>query len=234
VHWRSIGLVGACVAGGVTLSMMVIGSVPTVGGPVGAVPQALAAEVGVTDQPTTAAVGVTMTTVASEISELPTDAVDDPIPGAEATEGFAVTVADRPPFAATAAQGVAAPTAAPVAPTPVTPTVAAPTPTPTPAPAPNSTAVPTTAPPTTQQPLPPTTVSNLTYPSYTLSGVSDVSLRFDGSSIRVQSLTPQSKWVYEIEKNGPRTVEIKFFNVDTGRDREFHATVEGGRIKVES
>ena len=60
-----------------------------------------------------------------------------------------------------------------------------------------------------------------------------MTLQFDGSSIYVVSLTPQPKWVYEIEKNGPRTIEIKFFNVDTGRDREFHAKVEGGRIKVE-
>ncbi len=48
------------------------------------------------------------------------------------------------------------------------------------------------------------------------------------------SVTPEPNWVYEIARNGPRTVEIKFFNVATGRDREFHATVEGGRIKVEN
>ncbi len=48
------------------------------------------------------------------------------------------------------------------------------------------------------------------------------------------SVSPQANWVYEIATNGPRTVEIKFFNVATGSDREFHATVEGGRIKVET
>ena len=67
-----------------------------------------------------------------------------------------------------------------------------------------------------------------------MSGVSGVSLEFDGSSISVASVSPQANWVYEIETNGPRTVEIKFFNVATGSDREFHATVEGGQIKVET
>ncbi len=126
-----------------------------------------------------------------------------------------------------------------VAPTPTAAPAPAPTATAAPAPAPTPTAAPTTAAPTTQPTLPPTTqapatVSSLTYPSYTVSGAAGVSLQFDGSSISVASVTPQSKWVYEIAKNGPRTVEIKFFNVDTGRDREFHATVEGGRIKVET
>jgi len=67
-----------------------------------------------------------------------------------------------------------------------------------------------------------------------VSGVSGVTLKFDGSSISVASLSPQANWVYEIANNGPRTIEIKFFNVATGSDREFHATVEGGRIKVET
>ena len=67
-----------------------------------------------------------------------------------------------------------------------------------------------------------------------MSGAANLSLQFDGSSIYVASVTPQTNWVYEIARNGPRSIEIKFFNVATGRDREFHATVEGGRIKVEN
>ncbi len=47
-------------------------------------------------------------------------------------------------------------------------------------------------------------------------------------------MSPQANWVYQIASNGPRTVEIKFFNVANGSDREFHATVENGRIKVET
>ncbi len=103
------------------------------------------------------------------------------------------------------------------APTTAAPTTAAPT-----------TAAPTTAAPTTAAPV------ALSYPTYTVSGVSGVSLKFDGSSISVASVSPQANWVYEIATNGPRTVEIKFFNVATGSDREFHASVEGGRIKVET
>ncbi len=276
VHWRTVGLIGACVAGGVTLSMMVIGSVPTIAGPVGAAPEALPAEIVVGDQPTTVPVDVATTETMLESIEQPTDAAVAAPGGSGVVEASAVvagpavpspaapTVAPAAPTVAPAAPTVAPPPVAPAAaptvarspaapaaaPTPaaptqkVTPTPAAapapaPNPTAAPAPAPAPTAAPTTAAPTTQPTLPPTTqapatVSSLTYPSYTVSGVSDVSLQFDGASIYVASLTPQSKWVYEIAKNGPRTVEIKFFNVDTGRDREFHATVEGGRIKVET
>ncbi len=276
VHWRSVGLIGACVAGGVTLSMMVIGSVPTIAGPVGAAPQALPAEVLASDQPTTVPVDVTTTEAVPESTEQPADAAVVALGGSEIVETAAVaaavpapapaaptppaaapapTAAPAPAPAPTAAPAPApapaqAPTAAPApAPAPTAaPTTAAPAPAPAPAPtaapttaapapAPAPIAAPTTAAPTTQPPRPPTTqapVSSLTYPSYTVSGAADVSLQFDGSSIQVASLTPQPKWVYEIEKNGPRTVEIKFFNVDTGRDREFHAKVEGGRIKVET
>ena len=261
VHWRTVGLIGACVAGGVTLSMMVIGSVPSIAGPVGAAPEALPAEVVVGDQPTTVPVDVATTETMLESIEQPTDAAvaaPDGIVEASAVVAGPVGLSPAAPTVAPAAPSPT-PTVAPAsaaAPTPAAPTpkvtpapTAAPAPAPTAAPAPAPTAAPTTAAPTTAAPrtaapttqptLPPTTqapatVSSLTYPSYTVSGVSDVSLQFDGASIHVASLTPQSKWVYEIEKNGPRTVEIKFFNVDTGRDREFHAAVESGRIKVET
>ena len=235
VHWRSVGLIGACVAGGVTLSMMVIGSVPTIAGPVGAAPQALPAEVLASDQPTTVPVDVTTTEAVPESTEQPADAAVVALGGSEIVETAAVAAAVPAPAPAAPTPPAAAP-APTAAPAPAPAPTAAPT-TAAPAPAPAPIAAPTTAAPTTQPPRPPTTqapVSSLTYPSYTVSGAADVSLQFDGSSIQVASLTPQPKWVYEIEKNGPRTVEIKFFNVDTGRDREFHAKVEGGRIKVET
>ena len=239
--------------------MMVIGSVPTIAGPVGADPQALPAEVVVAEQPTTV---VETTDAVPESTEQPVDAavvalgesgiveaaavaVPAPAPPAAPAPAAAPAAAPAPPAPAAAPTPPAAvptPAAVPaqkVAPIPTAAPAPAPTPTAAPAPAPAPTAAPTTAAPTTQPTLPPTTqapaaVSSLTYPSFTVSGAAEVSLQFDGSSIYVASLTPQPKWVYEIEKNGPRTVEIKFFNVDTGRDREFHATVDGGRVKVEN
>ena len=67
-----------------------------------------------------------------------------------------------------------------------------------------------------------------------MSGIGSVGLQFDGSAIYVASVSPQANWVFEIDRNGPRTVEVKFFNVATEREGEFHASVERGRIKVES
>ncbi len=74
----------------------------------------------------------------------------------------------------------------------------------------------------------------LSYPNYSVSGVGSVGLQFDGSAIYVASVSPQANWVFEIDRNGPRSVEVKFFNVVTEREGEFHASLEGGRIKVES
>jgi hypothetical protein len=45
---------------------------------------------------------------------------------------------------------------------------------------------------------------------------------------------PDSGWVYQVEQNGPSTVKLKFFNTVTQQDREWKATVEGGRIQVEN
>jgi hypothetical protein len=107
---------------------------------------------------------------------------------------------------------------------------AAPQATPAPPPAPQPAPATTAPPPTTA--VPPT--ASLTYPSYSAGSAATVVLQFDGSSISVASVTRQANWVSQVDKNGPRTVEIKFFNTATGRDEEFHATVEGGRIKVEN
>ncbi len=259
VHWRSVGLIGACVAGGLTLSMMVIGSAPTIGGPVvaeGAAPTA----VGVGEPSTTAVVEPSSTAIVPDSTELLLDPTQSTVGAGDVLEAAAVPIAP----AAVPATNVASPAqpaaalpsaspnpatpaapaptdAAPVTPSPATPPPSART-TPTSAPVPASTTpavVTTSSAPTTAPPVPPTTappavVSNITYPSYTVSGAASVGLQFDGSSIYVSSLVPEANWVYEIETNGPRSVEIKFFNVATGRDREFHAAVENGRIKVEN
>jgi hypothetical protein len=239
VHWRSIALVGACVAGGVTLSMMVIGSVPTIAVTDVAAPEVSSAEVVVVGPTTTAALTTTTTgTLATPGTEVLGGSAELPVDPAAPLGGDTV-VEDAPaviPVNAPAGAAPNAPTAPAPAATPTTRPPVAIAPVATVAP-PKATVPPapiTASPPPAPTTQPPANVSNLTYPSYTVSEVSDVSLQFDGSSISVISLAPQPKWVYEIEKNGPRSVEIKFFNVETGRDREFHATVEGGRIKVES
>ena len=249
VHWRSVGLVGACLAGGLTLTVMVIGAAPTIGGPVAAATEAVmaqAADTALVDDPasTEPTPDSTQVSVAPVQEPLAAPAAADAVavPGASSTPvawPTQPTVAGRaapvqpvvvPSQPVTPAPSAAAP--APDAPTAPVPTAAAVTPTPTAAPptAAPTTAAPTTAAPTTAAPAP----VALSYPSYTVSGVSGVSLQFDGSSISVASVSPQANWVYEIATNGPRTVEIKFFNVATGSDREFHATVEGGQIKVET
>jgi hypothetical protein len=74
----------------------------------------------------------------------------------------------------------------------------------------------------------------LTYPSYTAGSAGTVVLQFDGSSIYVASINRQPNWVAQIDQNGPRTIEIKFFNTATQQSAEWHATVESGRIKVEN
>lgn len=242
VHWRSVGLLGACLAGGLTLTVMVIGSAPTIGGPV-----ATATEEVMAAAPSTALVVDPTTTEATPDSvEVPVDQAPEPLvaPAVAGTVAVSGTPSTRVawPTQPAPVQPATAPsqpvTAVPSAadPAPVAPAAAVPAPAATPA----TTAAPTTAAPTTAAPT--TAVATtaapapvaLSYPSYTVSGVSEVSLQFDGSSISVASLSPQTNWVYTIEKNGPRTVEIKFFNVATGSDREFHATVESGHINVET
>jgi hypothetical protein len=109
-----------------------------------------------------------------------------------------------------------------VSPTTVSPTTVSPTTVP-------ATAVPATTVPTT----PPAQLT--TYPSFAVSGVAEIYLAFvDGREISVYSVVRQSNWVHQVDKNGPRSVEVKFFNVVTEQEAEFHAQVDGGSIKVES
>ena len=74
----------------------------------------------------------------------------------------------------------------------------------------------------------------MSYPDYSVPGVAQIYLTFtDGREISVYSVIREPNWVHEVEKNGPRSVEVKFFNVVTEQEAEFHAEVEGGSIKVE-
>ncbi len=258
VHWRSVGLVGACLAGGLTLTVMVIGSTPTIGGPVAAATEAVMAQAA---DPSATLAGEPATTEATPAStEVSVESVPELLAVPVGVDTAAVPGASSAPVewptrpVATGRAAPLQPSAAPSQPVAPAPNAAAPTPdapsvpVPTIAAKPPTTAAPTTAAPTTAAPTTaapttaapttaaPTTAAPvaLSYPTYTVSGVSGVSLKFDGSSISVASVSPQANWVYEIATNGPRTVEIKFFNVATGSDREFHASVEGGRIKVET
>jgi len=55
----------------------------------------------------------------------------------------------------------------------------------------------------------------------------------DDSAIELYAFYPESGWVYELEKNGPREVTIKFFNVQTEQEAEWKAQIEDSGIKVE-
>jgi len=67
-----------------------------------------------------------------------------------------------------------------------------------------------------------------------VNGVGLIYLESRNGAIAVWSVTPSANWVFQIDRNGPGTVEVKFFNVVTEREAQFHAELDGGRIKVES
>lgn len=238
-HWQSAILIAAVVAGGLILTVMVIGSVPIVNVQasqdvpgVADAASILAAEPVSTESsvPETTEVLSTADTTPLTVEEsaaLTQPATAAPAPAAPA-QAPPADVAAPVAVPAPAAAGVVAPHAPAAAP------AAAATPTPAKSPAPAA------APATTAAPAPavaPTTAppaASASYPTYRVSGSGLVSLQFDGSSIYVASVTPEANWVFDIEKNGPRSVEVKFFNVATEREGEFHAALEGGRIKVET
>ena len=70
------------------------------------------------------------------------------------------------------------------------------------------------------------------YPSYTVTGVGSVTLAHEGNTISLYGFYPNAGWVSEVESNGPNTVKLNFFNVQTEQDREWKAQIEGGRIQV--
>jgi hypothetical protein len=242
-QWQPAVLVTACVAGGLTLTTMVIGSTPDV------IVQASQAAI-------EAAPVDTLVSDAPEVAEVPvdtassTDSTEVVGPTAAPASGDVSAASREPATVVAPAPGPApaVPSPAPTAtPTTGTPSAPAPAPVVTSGPlapvtvaAPQTTAAPTTAAPTpaptTAAPTPTTVApaASLTYPSYSAGAAATVVLQFDGSSISVASVTRQPNWVSQIEQNGPRSVEIKFFNTATRQDEEFHATVESGRIKVEN
>ena len=241
--WRSGVLVAACVAGGLTLTFMVIGVVPSAPGEAspqqaGPVP-AVTSSVIETSIPAAGADLVTDSSLAS--------AVDTTAPPSAASASARLVAAQVVPAtnAPTSATPSPSPAVAPavVAPVPAEAPVATTTPAPvtaTIAPA-KTTVVPVRAAPTSAPAVattPPTTEAardeGLTYPSYQSAGSGSVVLQYDGSAIYVAAVNTRPDWVYDVEKNGPRSVEIKFFNVVTKRDVEFHASLEDGRIKVEN
>lgn len=230
-------MLGACVAGGLMLTMMVVGTTP----------QTLVSALPAVDP------GPAAPVVEVPATELPVDAAqatDSLAPGVDTTVGAApapgadLTASNSP--VGPPAPVAAAPTFAPQAPAPVgaaAPAAVQPrttvsntsTPRATQTTSPVTTNAPTTVattqPATTNPPAQAVTAS-YTYPSYSAGSAATVTLRFDGSSVMVWSVAPQANWVYQIDVNGPRSVEVKFFNVKTQAEAEFHAQVEGGRITV--
>ena len=260
-HWQSVVLVGLSVAGGLTLTVMVIGSAPSLPAqaspvevPVVAVEPVSAPSTEIVAEPTTvpevgvdavevpAADDATVAVVPASSGAAvltPTGAIVLEVPTPAPAPAAPAPIAATPAPAAAPAPAPAAPAPAATAPPAPAPTAARPAPAATPAPAPArpapTTAAPTTAAPTTTTTAPTTVpAAALSYPTYSVSGIGSVGLQFDGSAIYVASVSPQANWVFEIDRNGPRTVEVKFFNVATEREGEFHASVERGRIKVES
>jgi hypothetical protein len=106
-----------------------------------------------------------------------------------------------------------------MAPTTLAPTTVAPAP---------STSPPTTAAPTTAAP------SSVSFPSFSTAGGEVYLQLVDGTQLTVYSVVRGTDWVHQVDRDGPRSVEIKFFNVVTEREAEFHAELENGRVKVES
>ncbi len=252
VNWRSTLLAGACVAGGLTLNMMVLAITPDrasdaiqVADPVevasgGA--RTVSADVpAIVPEP--AASGTLPTLVAESgtvgaaapaaVEQVATDATFNSIGPASALATAAPLVPATPTNTAAA---VASP---PVVATPPAPTPSVPATPPAPTTAPPTTITPTTAAPPTVAPTTaaPTTAApqrNVSYPSYSTVGGEIYLAVVDGSSISVYSVVRGDGWVHQVDRNGPRSVEVKFFNVNTEQEAEFHATIESGSIKVES
>ena len=237
-QWQPAVLVTACVAGGLTLTMMVIGSTPNVVLQAqAALPEAAPVDTLTSDAPA-------LTDAAPLDNAAVTESTDPVVPVADAASGAGPAAPLEPsamaPLPRPESSGpTTAPATIPSAKVPPTPAPAAAV-TPAPLPPTTVTAPPTTAGPVlTTQPPAPTTVAPpaaaaLTYPSFAAGSAATVVLQFDGASISVASVAREANWVFQIDTNGPSTVEIKFFNTVTQRDQEFHATVEGGRIKVEN
>ena len=128
----------------------------------------------------------------------------------------------------------------PVAPAPVV--TAPPTPAPTapaPTPGPPTTSAPTTQVPTTPAPTTaaPTTAqpeSTTEYLYYSFSGVASqiVIAYHDGNTLEFWSASTESGWVFDVERNSPSVIEVKFFNTNSGDEAKFVIEREGGGLEV--
>lgn len=250
VNWRSGILLGACVAGGLTLDMMVLASTPD------ASIEAVAADAGIGTAPPDA-----LAPIDTEVPAPAATSVPAPAPAAPELTTPAATSAPAPIETLSPALVSATPAAAPAAaaPAPAAPAVPAtnrpvasppplatqPPPATTPATTKPETTTSTTTTSTSTAPVATTVATTVapttgpahttTYPNFTVSGVAEVYLSFvDDREIGVYSVIREPNWVYQVDKDGPRSIEVKFFNVVTEKEAEFHAEVEGGTIKVES
>ncbi len=244
-------------AAGLSLTTMVIGAAPKAQLATAAaaaaedpLPQGVVEAAPIVSVDSTAVADTAVPTSQAEgTSESAVPIVDPGTTAAPATTGLPLAVPGPTPTSRQPTTTQVAAPAAVAAPTP-TPSSAAPTSTtgqtrtvaPTVDAAP-TTAAPTTAAPTTAAPTtasattvaPPTVTvapTTIASPTYTVQSAGTVTLRFDRSSITVAGVATQPNWVYQIDVNGPRSVEVKFFNVSTHAEAEFHAEVESGKIKL--
>ncbi len=79
-----------------------------------------------------------------------------------------------------------------------------------------------------------TTARVSSYASYPFTGVATevVIARYADGTIAVASITSEANWVSRISRNGPRSIEIEFFNRATQQEAQFAAELSGGQIKV--
>ena len=56
----------------------------------------------------------------------------------------------------------------------------------------------------------------------------------DRSEITLYGFYPNPGWVHEVERDGPRAVKLKSFNIRTEREGEWKAQIEDDGIQVEN
>lgn len=248
VNGRTALLLGACVAGGLILTTMVIGSRDAV--VVEATPGSIVPTV-VASVPANPTSDTTATSATAAVALPDTTVAEDPVATTAVTSGESFPEVASPPTITPSADVNAQVAASPAVGSTAVTSMALPSPTASSRPAAAPPSESPTAPESVPEPAatswpvatgpaaaapgfaaePPPTV---THPSYTVSGIASVTVWFDGSSLGVDSVITQPDWVSSIDSNGPRAVEIKFFNVHTHAEGELHAAVEDGRVRFES
>lgn len=174
--------------------------------------------------------------------------VDVPLPPtseiqADASVEAAAAPADSPAPAAVAPIAPIVPaatppvTTAPAPPTqPATPATVSPTTQPpatvSPATQPPTTDAPTTAAPTTAAPT--TGAPTTEYLSFSFDGVAEIVVaRHAGGDLEFWSATPATGWAYQVEKDRPNRVELKFRRVSGGEgEAKFELFYEDGELEV--